>query len=279
MTYKTILVHIDESRRAPDRIRIAAGIALAEEAHLVAAAVTGVSKFIYQSGLIGEGYIDVGPYQQFLQDHAEQALAKFDQVIEHIGLVSLEKRVINDEAAVGVSLQARYCDLTVIGQTDPDEESPTVSQDFPEQVVLHAGRPVLIIPYIGQFNQIGKNVLVAWNAGIEATRAIAGAIPLLKRADTVRVAVFNAAEETNVHGVESYTDIARYLERHGIKAEISQPLADTDIGNALLSLAADVNSDLLVMGGYGHSRFREILLGGVTRTVLESMTIPVLMTH
>ena len=149
--------------------------------------------------------------------------------------------------------------------------------DFPEYVVLNAGRPVLVVPYAGQFEHIGKRVLVAWDAGVSATRAVVNAIPMLKRADIVEVAVFNAEDSGDAHGDIPGADIALYLARHRVKVDVIRQKTRIDVGNSLLSLAADLGSDMLVTGCYGHSRFREIMLGGVTRTMLESMTIPVLM--
>ena len=279
MSYKTILVHVDGSKRAAERVKVAARIALAENAHLIGIAITGVSKFIYQSGLIGEAYVDVAPYQEILQQRAQNALAEFEQAVAGTGLTSFEKRIVDDEAAAGTSVQARCGDLVVIGQIDPNDPSPTVLSDFPEQVVLHAGKPVLIVPYAEQFDAIGKNVLISWNGSVAASRALSSAIPLLRRAETVQVVIFNPENESDIDAEQSGSDLVHHLARHGIETQLQLQTTTLDLGNALLSLAADVNCDLLVMGGYGHSRFREILLGGVTRTVLESMTVPVLMSH
>ena len=151
--------------------------------------------------------------------------------------------------------------------------------DFPEYVVINSGRPVLIVPYAGRFDTFGKRVLVAWDASISATRAVTAALPLLRRADAVEIVVFNADVQDDAHGEQPGADIALYLARHDVKVNVVRQNSKIDIGNALLSMTNDLNSDLMVMGGYGHSRFREILLGGVTRTVLESMTVPVLMAH
>jgi nucleotide-binding universal stress UspA family protein len=121
--------------------------------------------------------------------------------------------------------------------------------------------------------------LISWDASRESTRAVTDAIPLLKRADLVQVAIFNPSSKPDAHGEQPGADIALFLARHDIKVEVSVHKTSTDIGNAILSLSHDLDSDMLVMGGYGHSRFREMIMGGVTRTILESMTIPVLMSH
>jgi len=123
-------------------------------------------------------------------------------------------------------------------------------------------------------------VLIAWDAGVEAARAVRDALPLLRRADTVEVAVFDPERGRREHGEQPGADVALYLARHGVKVSVArQSGADFEVGAQILSRAADTGADLIVMGAYGHSRVRELVLGGVTRTILESMTVPVLMSH
>lgn len=283
MSYKTILLHVDQSRNASERIRLAATIARNENAHLIGAALTGVSRYIYQTGLMADTDPNLtehlSAHLDLLRQRARQALAEFERIAQSMEVSSFETVLIDDEAGAGICLQARYSDLVVIGQTDLNEPSPAVMPDFPEYVVMNSGRPVLIVPYAGRFNNAGTRVVVAWDASAGATRAVTNAIPVLQRADIVEVAVFNAASQGDTHGELPGADVAQYLARHGIRVDVLNEKIDTDIGNALLSRATDFGADLIVMGGYGHSRFREILLGGVTRTVLESMTVPVLMSH
>jgi nucleotide-binding universal stress UspA family protein len=254
MSYKTILVHVDESRRAGERIRVAANLAITQDAHLIGAAMTGISRFLFQGGALQENDPNLASHLTQLRQRANRAIAQFEPLVQKLGVNSFEKRVVDDEADGGISLAARYSDLVVISQNDPDEPSPTVMSDFPEYVVMNSGRPVLLVPYAGQFKTVGEQVLVAWDASMEATRAVTAAI-------------------------QPGADIALFLVRHGVKVEVLQHRTDVDIGNALLSLTSDMGADLLVMGGYGHSRFREVLLGGATRTILNSMTVPVLMMH
>jgi nucleotide-binding universal stress UspA family protein len=279
MSYKTILVHVDETKRARERIKIAAQLALREEAHLIGTALTGVSRFLFQNAMLEQNDSNLSLHLDMLRSRAIGALEQFDPIVRRIGVTSFERRAVDDEAAGGISLQARYADLAIIGQVDPDEPIPSVGSDFPEYVVLNSGRPVLIVPYAGEFDALGERILVAWDASMEATRAVTSAIPLLRRARHVDLAVFNSGSMFDAHGDQPGADIALYLARHGVKVEVRQPRTESDVGNALLSMAADLSSDLIVMGGYGHSRFREVLLGGATRTVLQSMTVPVWMSH
>ena len=150
--------------------------------------------------------------------------------------------------------------------------------DFPERLVLTAARPVLILPNAGDFPTIGKRIIVAWNGSQEAIRAISNATPFLRSADKVYVMVVNS--ETITKEIIQSENMVRYLERLGIQAEVKDLHGiEIDVGNALLSSASDLSADLIVMGCYGHSRLREWVLGGATRTILESMTVPILMSH
>lgn len=282
MSYKTVLVHVDKDKHSTERIKLAAQIAMNDEAHLIGAAPSGVSRFIYQSRFIYEG----GGMASHLDSHLEElrkaakdSLTQFESTVKSLGLQSYEARQVDDEAGAGISLQARYADLVVIGQTDLDDPNPATMPDFPEYVVLNSGRPVLVVPYVGDFSTFGKRALIAWDASVSSTRAVTASIPLLRRADVVDVVVFNADAQGDAHGEQPGADIALYLARHNVKVNVVHKHTNIDIGNSLLSAATDLASDLIVMGCYGHSRFREILLGGVSRTVLESMTVPVLMAH
>lgn len=287
MSYKTVLVHVDESRHAEQRIRVAAEIATLQGAHLVGAATTGVSPYIYRSGAVMQTSADkstpLGYHLAALREHARGALNGFEALAKKLELPSHESALIDDEAGAGISLRGRYSDLVVIGQFDPEERSPVVMSDFPEYVLMNAGRPVLMVPYIGRYEKVGRRVLVAWDGGISAARAVTQAIPMLKQAEIVELVVYNAEPDarakSNPHGEVPGADIALFLVRHGIKVDVIQQQTKMNVGDALLSLATDLGSDLMVMGGYGHPRFQEILLGGVTRTVINSMTVPVLMSN
>lgn len=279
MPYKTILVHVDGSSHLDHRVGIAAKLAIAEGAHLVGAAVTGVSKIVYESVAFGQVDPYFDKYLKIAQDRANQALDRFEALANAAGVASFERRLVDDEPLGGISVQGRYADLAVIGQFDPEEPSPMLYGNFPEYVAMNCGCPVLIVPYAAERMQTGDNVLIAWNASAESTRAVHSAIPILRRAKIVRVAVFNPSDLPDAHGEQPGADIALFLARHGIKVEVTQEASDIDVGEALLSLAADLGSDMMIMGCYGHSRFREVLLGGVTRTMLNSMTVPVFMAH
>ncbi|MBC7861274.1 MAG: universal stress protein [Burkholderiaceae bacterium] len=275
MSYKTILVHVDQSRHLGPRVAAAASLALAENAHLIGVAMTGISRFAYQSGAP-----TLAAHLETLRARAAGALAEFEALARGLGVASIETRLVDDDAAGGISVQARYCDLVVVGQTDLRDPSPAVPPDFPEYVLMHCGRPLLIVPHAGGAPFAADKILVAWDASMEATHAVGGALPLLRRAGRVDLVVFNPDPHSEqAHGAQPGADIALYLARHGIAVEVTQQHTEADIGAALLAKAAALSSDLIVMGGYGHSRLREIVLGGTTRSVLDAAAVPVLMAH
>ena len=275
MRYKTILVHVDGSAHAAVRIRHAARLAVAHEAHLIGAAFSGISR--YADAIAAELAAAAMAERAALRHQNDTALAQFDAIAEAEGVLSHERRQVDDDPAGGLSLQARYADLVVVSQTDLDEPASTrLIGALPEQVVLDGGRAVLVIPYSGSFSHIGKRVLVAWDGSIEATRAVFNALPLLRTAAAVALVEFKPEQAA---GRQPGADLAQYLARHGVACEVHVEPLPIRAGEALLSLAADLGSDLIVMGAYGHSRFREIVLGGVSETIFASMTVPVLMAH
>jgi len=280
MSYRTILVHVDKSANTASRITLAANLADREGAHLVGTAMTGVPRYMYAGSPFDLTGAMVTEYVRFASTRADEALAAFEEITARIGVQSVESRRREEDEYFGLCLQARYADLVVLSQANAeDRDTGGLLLDLPEYVVLNCGRPVLLVPKAGEFESVGSRPLIAWNGSMEAARAITAAIPLLKRANKVTVALFDAQVGDNGHGEEPGADIALYLARHGVKVEVQRNRSPIDAGKAILSLATDLNADLLVMGAYGHSRFREVMLGGATRTVLATMTLPVLMVH
>jgi len=276
MSYKTILVHIDPGKRCALRVDVAIRLAQQHNAHLVA--LHAIAPFEPPGYVLAE----MGPAIIEAQKHASAAdlartEAEFTKQTTKAGIRNVEWRAAIDDPVEAMTLHARYADLLVIGQFDASEGS-NMAADFPERLVLAAGRPVLILPSVGNFPTIGKRILVAWSGTREATRAVTDAIPLLQRADKVHVMAVNPKD--GEHGNVPGADIGLYLARHDVRVEVKTDQgAEIDVGNELLSRAADLDADLIVMGGYGHSRLKEWVLGGATRTILESMTAPVLMSH
>lgn len=285
MSYMTILVHVDDSERCAGRVALAAGLARDMGAHLVGVAPTGVSRFLYPTLPSERNDPTLALHLGFLREQADAAIARFHAACAQQAIASCEGRVIDDEAGGGLCLYGRAADLLVLGQADPSGGS--LLADLPAYVVLHAGRPVLLTPFAGWDGEVGRRILVSWDASREAARALQLALPLLQAADQVDIAVFDTRSGSAVRQDASAADPLPYLERHGVHARLTLHTVEPhriahrrhEVGEALLALAASSAADLLVMGAYGHSRVRETILGSVTRTVFESMAIPVLMAH
>lgn len=280
MDYKTVLVHLDQSPRCDVRIQLAAQISQGFGAHLIGAAMTGISRHVFSRVEFDLTDPVFAHHRDHLRQHARDVLKHFEQVVSSVGVDSVESRLVDDDAAGGMVLHSRYADLTVMGQFDSAATIPGVMSNLPELVVLGSGRPVLIVPHSGQPAYPLRRVMVAWDGSLSASRAISFALPMLLRADTVDVVVMQTADKKeDIHGEDAGADLALFLARYQIKVNVVERLIKGDRGEALLSIAADLATDLIVMGGYGHTRFRELVLGGVTRTLLHSMTVPVLMAH
>lgn len=277
MSYKTILVHADQSRHAPIRYAFAAQLALAFDAHLIGGAMTGVSRFVPPAAIEGAGAA-VAEQIDRMRANAKAALDQFGSAVDRAGVASYEQRLVNDDADGGMVLQARYADLAIVSQFDPDSGDPTQWDNLPAYLFLNAARPVLVLPYSSTATDTGQHALVCWDTSPEATRALTQALPLLKKARRVSVLVLDAAR-CGEHGPEPGADIALNLSRHGVAVEVVQRESQQGVGHAILAEAERMKTDLIVMGGYGHSRFHELLVGGATRTVLSAMTVPVLFAH
>jgi nucleotide-binding universal stress UspA family protein len=279
MGYKTILVHLDNGARCPARLDLALGCAQTFDAHLVGLFALSTPRYpSYALAEAGAAVEDAG--RRMRVDAARKAEEAFRAAVNRAGRSEVEWRPSEDDALEATRLSARYADLVIVGQYDPDSKrDPGTTPDFAEALVLSAGRPVLMIPYAGKFKTLGKRVLVAWNSSRESARAVHDALPLLQQADAVQVVAFNPRKGAE-HGEVPGADIGLTLARHGVRVQVAQQHAEgLDIGSQILSRAADVDADLIVMGAYGHSRMRELVLGGATRTLIQAMTVPVLMSH
>lgn len=286
MSFKDILVHVDNARNHQVRIELAVALARQHEAHLIGLAgyepipILGLS-----TGSTGS-YLDVQTIDMLQRQARENALegasdegVLFREAAERAG-ISYEWRVVEGEIASLVTHHARYADIAILGQPSPDSETSGSAGHLGESVLLGAGRPMLMVPYAGRFDRFARQVLVAWNATREAARALNDAMPLLRTAEEVTVLTVVPAGEAEPDDETPAIDITHHLARHGVNAKATTTVAeDIEVGDLLLSRAADFGSDLIVMGGYGHSRLREWALGGATRSLLEHMTVPVLLSH
>lgn len=279
MSYKTILVHCDASPATAHRVLLAAELSWRFGSHLVGMHTCPPFEAppLFESGTSMDGLYTV--YDESMKADKAAARAIFDKAIGS-KVQSIEWRSVEGYADDQLVLQARYADLVVLGQSNPrGAKGIPVPAHLPEAVAMSTGRAVLVVPYIGAPKTPGKTVMVCWNSSREAARAASDAMPFLTDAEKVVILVVDPSRATG-HGSEPGADVATWLVRHGVKATVQRDIAvDGDVGATILSRAADHGADMIVMGIYGHSRVREFVLGGVSRTLLGSMTVPVLMAH
>ena len=273
-----ILVHIDQSPRALMRLDIAAELARQHGAHLTALQVIDVALPVMAMGDGGGGAVIAELMEQMRQSALAAGVklkVAFEAALARDGIMG-EWRQVEGTTQEILALHGRYADLLVLGQDDPESDSAGLL----EAMVFDCGRPVLAIPFAGSFKTIGKRVLVGWNASREASRALHDALPLITKAETATVFLAKATRGLDGHGEEPGADIARHMVRHGLKVEVAMAIAhDVPDSALLLNHANDMGADLLVMGAYGHWRLREFILGGMTRSLLREMTVPVLLSH
>jgi nucleotide-binding universal stress UspA family protein len=276
MSLKDVLVIVDNDPACASRLDVALGLAEAHQAHLTGLHVMPWPAMpVYTEIPIPESADTMQRFE--LEQAAQRATTLFHERARHTA-VRTECRVAEGHVVDMAVLHARYADLTVVGQgLDLGPASGELGA-LPEELALGVGRPVLVVPRYGTFATVGVRPLVAWNGSREATRAVHDALPLLARAERVTVLSIDpdGRSEPRVPGA----DIALHLARHGVTVETTTGAgADISVGDVLLSCAADRGADLIVMGAYGHTRLREMVLGGATRHLLRHMTVPVLLSH
>ena len=278
MGYKTILVHCDANPKVAQRLAIAVNLAKRHGAHLVGAHIQ--EPFVAPAMFEASGTIDkvIAVFEETAKAELATAKAAFLKAVKGEEL-STEWRSEEGFADARLPVHARYADLVVLGQADPDSPS-FAPRDLPETMALSAGRPVLVVPHVGAPAAPAKTVMLCWNASRESARAASDALPLLRTAEHVIVLCVDPRSSSQEHGAEPGADVGAWLSRHGLKVTVQRDVAaDSDVGNVILSRAADLDVDLIVMGLYGHSRLREMVLGGASRTLLASMTVPLLIAH
>jgi nucleotide-binding universal stress UspA family protein len=275
MLFKDLLVVVDNDPTCAARVDIAVALAAEHQAHLTGLHVMPWPMTqVYSEMPVAESVEKMQRLE--IEEAARRAAAVFAERSSRT-TVRTEWRATEGDVVRVAREQARYADLTIVPQgLDLGSASADLST-LPEELVLAVGRPVLVIPRYGSFPKVGARVLIAWNGSREATRAAHDALPLLQRAEqATALSIDPDADAQRLPG----GDIALHLARHGVTVQAATIAgADVAVGDLLLSYAADHDIDLIVMGAYGHTRLREMVLGGATRTLLRHMTVPVLMSH
>ena len=278
MTYKTILLHLNDERRVGGLMDAAAYLATRNQAHLIGLFVMPPIP-AYGALSIGARIIKSGLAS--FRDEAKRVQAIFEEACKGRQFVSEWRLADNVQVPVSevVMEHGRSCDLIIASQRDRSWDFAPL-MDEPERLAIESGRPVLMVPHSGRFATFGRRVTVAWNGRREAARAVFDALPLLVAAEDVRIVWVNPQKEAPRVGDVPTAEIATALARHGVKCVAATSFAPgLHVSDTLLSGLTDDSSDLLVMGAYGHTRFREFVFGGATRDILEHMTVPVLMSH
>ncbi|MEQ9491835.1 MAG: universal stress protein [Alphaproteobacteria bacterium] len=276
MSLTSILVHVDASDRAKRNLSAAIKLAETHDAHLTGLFVKAPTALpTYASVHVPPEVFEM--LEQDMEKQADDAEKLFRDAVKQAGRD--DRSDWNHAAgpvADTIARIGRCSDLVVIGQEDEDIDVVTY-RDAPDDIVFSAGRPVLVVPYTGIAGSMGENILVAWDHSRESARAVADAMPFLERAKSVSVV---SVDPKHSEGDVPGADIARYLSEHGIDVTVNR-FTDKELAvdDVLLNQVADSGADMLVMGAYGHSRLREMVLGGVTRHILDHMTVPVLMSH
>jgi nucleotide-binding universal stress UspA family protein len=274
---KDIIVNLSVTKNGSTVGNYAVSVAAALQAHL-----TGIA-FIYDPivPISGTGYIPADVIESQRADNetaAEAAIKEFTAATDRAG-ISAEPQMLSASltgAGDQFARMARRFDLVIVGQAQP--EMSTMEQIIGETTLFESGRPMIMVPYIQKAPFKTGNVMICWDGSRTAARAVADAIPILGKSS--RIEIVSVTSERGKEDEIEGADIGQHLARHGLKVDVHRiSKGNIDVADALLSHAADSAADLMVMGGYGHSRLREFVLGGVTRSIFESMTLPVLLSH
>lgn len=274
MAIRDILVLIDGGERNTATLTLACGLAARHEARVIGLRCSDPLSPVMMYADPSAGLMVADLLEELrVKARAEAGVleAAFRERLR-IENVPGEWRFIEAAAWNHAPAQARLADLVVAEQPHGDDR-------LVEELLFRSGRPVLVVPRVGEYAPPGRHILIGWNASREATRAVHDAMPLLRKAESVTILAAGAGDKASPDTVPG-ADIVQHLARHGVVVSLARVSdANADPANLLLNAAADRGADLIVIGGYGHSRLREMVLGGVTRSLLHEMTVPVLFSH
>jgi nucleotide-binding universal stress UspA family protein len=277
MTYRSIFVHVDDTPEHVHRLAVAATLASRFPAEIQGSYLVARRAFTpTEAALIPQELLDS---QLDAMGRAQAAAeARFRAALR--GATSIGWSAPAGDPIDAAVLGARHADLAIVGQPLRSGPDSAFSQHIAQAVVMGSGRPVLVVPWIGAGPTLGERVLIAWKDSRESARAVADALPLLKQAKQVLALAIQPSDERTLHDHLADRAVEAFLDRHAIAASVQRTVApDVAAGEDLLSRAADFGADLIVMGGYSRPRLARWVWGGVSNTMLESMTVPVLMSH
>ena len=279
MAIKDILVHLSGTKGGAAVIDTAISLAQQHEARLVGlfAGVPYEMPSYVVAQLPPEIIVS---HQKHVEENAKETAALFEKACQANGIShDYREGDWRDQVEDIVCMHARYADLVMIAQPE-GKGYGTHDREIADQIVLRAGAPVMVVPSVPALKTVGTKILVGWDGGAHAARAVRDALPFLKKASSVKVLAVDPKPGRAGLGDLPGADLAQFLASHGVKAEADhRQSAGGDVGATLLNEAADCGADLIVSGGYGHSRLGELLLGGVTDTLIEQSAVAVLMSH
>lgn len=279
MTYRSLLVLLDNSATCAARMHVAMRLARERDCHLVGLAPTGLIDIPAATektpALANYAALAWGA----LREQAEWATDRFRRECRAAGLRSFEAVVDESDKAASVVRHAHCSDLIVMSQA-PGDADHRADQAMLEQVILQSARPTLVVPRAGHLGPVGWTSLVAWDDSREAARALGDALPILVHSSTVQLVLWKDTAAGDDAALRSRLDAAqRWLMWHGVSCDVNIEATSLPLAGAILSRATDLRADLVVMGAFGRSRWAERVLGGATRSMLTETTLPVLMSH
>ncbi len=286
MALRDLVVLLDGSSRDEIKMAVAVELARRNDAHLTGLCPLELLLPADMSFALG-GYPDLWALPEFAKQVDSQARTKA-ALIEAGFRETLRREGITGDWVLdpgflipSITRRAHATDLIVVGQADPDNPLPASARTLIEDILMTAGRPLLLIPYAGRFEKVGANVLVGWTPTREFARAVHDALAILAPGAKLVVLTVERPRAAGDSQMLPTAEIAEHLARHGLDVSAARTVVTDGLSpaDALLDYASDIGADLLVVGGYGHSRTREMIMGGVTRELLQHMTVPVLMSH
>jgi nucleotide-binding universal stress UspA family protein len=287
MALKDVLVYVDQSAHALERLRLAADLARRHESRLTALYVRELNPAQrHEQGIaeLGQGSSDaIARTNRQIRKSIDEAAEQLRSALEEIGRkyeLEIEWRCLDGVGSIVVPQHARFADLCILSQ-DVSAAATATGYTFSEELLFVAGRPVIFVPARGSFKTLGQDILVAWNSSRAATRAVNDALPLIERAQRVTVLAVNPVEFAERYGALPPEKMVEHLSRHGaaVRGVWLNNISTELIADAVQAEAHKVGADLIVAGAFGHPRLWEKLMGGVTRDLLARMTLPVLMSY
>jgi nucleotide-binding universal stress UspA family protein len=281
MSFKNLLVHIDDTDICAERLAAAVALAKRDDAHLTGIALALESTVSTYIGIDFTSSLTEAQ-QEAIKESAQSAVAKFEAAAKEAGIEHTSRilKSAGPKAPARLAFFARHSDLIFVGQPNPDSSSHDFQDALLDAVLHNSGRSVYVVPYIGRYQAKVRKAVIAWDGGKKAVRAVNDAIPLLKARKKVDILVVNPKIRSDDFGGAQGENLVEHLKRYGVNAQVViKTNPELSVDTIIQNYISDSGADLLVMGAFGQSRLREKAFGGVTETILQQMIVPVLMSE